>query len=165
MTPLLLLMVVGQAGLLLWGAIHLSNVAMRPKKIRALLWSLVMVGGALAIAKYTATQDPQRVLCSLGDCLVLAFSVAGIRVVAVNKEEDRLALAYAEARHRAAAAAEAARQAAKAEQVRAAAALLEARAAQVESKAVDPTQPPRHLTPSILRGGTPSPRLPTSPRK
>ncbi len=155
-----------QAALLLWGAVCLSNIALRPKKFLAVFGALLALGGSLAIAKYGAAEDTHRVLCSLADCIMLSISVAGVRVYFVNKEEDQIALEYAEARRRAAAAAAAAREAQKAEQLKAAAALLEARAAEAEKRAVvDPTRPPRHLTPSLLRGGAPSPRLPTSPRK
>lgn len=166
MIYLVIALAVIQAGLLLGGAVALSNFALRPQKFRALLWTVATLAGALAISKYAAAQDEHRALCSLGDCLVLALSVAGARVYFVNKEEDQLALEHEELLSRRAAAAEAARQARKAEQLKAAAAVLEARAAEAEQRAVvDPSRPARHLTPSMLRGGAPSPRLPTSPRK
>jgi hypothetical protein len=164
MTSLTVALAVLQAGLLLWGAIHLSNLTLRPRKLRAAFWGGLTLAGALAVARYGAVQDTHRTLCSLGDCLVLAVSVAGARIYFVNKEEDRLAFEYAEAAQQAAAAAEAARQARKAEQLKAAAAILEARAAEAEKRGAESTSPPRHLTPSILRGGAPSPRKPSSPR-
>lgn len=165
MTPLVLLLAAAQAGLLLWGAIHLSNVAMRPKKLGPFFWALVTLALPFGIAKYSADHDRDRALCSAGDCLILAFGVAGVRVFAVNKEEEALALEHEEKMRRAAEAAEAARNARKAEQLQAAAAALGARAAEEEKKKPDPNRPARHLTPSLLRGGAPSPRLPTSPRK
>lgn len=164
MSPLTVALAVLQASLLLWGAVHLSNLSLRPRKLRAVFWGAVTLAGALAIASYGAAQDTHRTLCSLADCVVLALSVAGARIYFVNKEEDRLAQEYAEARQQAAAAAEAARQARRAEQVQAAAALLEARAAEAEKRSADAARPARHLTPSILRGGSPSPRMPTAPR-
>lgn len=165
MTPLILLLAAAQAGLLLWAAVHLSNVAMRPRKISPFLWSLALLALPLWIANDSAQHDRHRALCSVGDCVIIALSVAGVRILAVNKEEARIAVDHAEAVSRAAEAVEAARRARKAEQLRAAAAALEARAGVAQQAAVDPNAPPRHLTPSILRGGAPSPRLPASPRK
>ena len=164
MTSLILLLAAAQAGLLLWAAVHLSNAIMRPKKLGPLLWGLAALAGPLAIAAYASAHDRHRAVCSIADCLVLALSVAGIRVFAVTKEEEKLALDYAESRRRAAEAAAAARQARKVEELKAAAAVLESRMALAEKKAADPSAP-RHLTPSLLRGGAPSPRLPTPPRK
>jgi choline-glycine betaine transporter len=165
MTPLILLLAAVQAGLLLWGSIHLSNAALRPKKSGPIFWALATLALPLAIAKYSADHDRNRALCSAADCIILALCVAGVRVVAVSREEERLALEHEDALRRSAEAAEAARQAWKAEQIKAAAEALAARTVSEQRKPVDPTQPPRHLTPSILRGGAPSPRLPTSPRK
>ncbi|MCX6952101.1 MAG: hypothetical protein NTV51_08030 [Verrucomicrobia bacterium] len=164
MTSLTLPLAAVQAGLLLWAAVHLSNAVMRPKKLGPLLWALVTLAGPLAIAHYAIAYDRHRVVCGLADCLILSLSVAGIRVFAVSKEEEKLAAEHAESRRRAAEAAEAARQARKAEELKAAAAALESRMAQAEKKAADPAAP-RHLTPSLLRGGAPSPRLPPAPRK
>jgi hypothetical protein len=164
MTPLLLLLAAAQAGLLLWAAVHLSNVAMRPRKFGSLFWGAVTLGLPLAIAMYGSKLDPVRSLCGPVDCLILALGVAGVRVYAVTKQDERLALEYEERLRLAAEAAEAARQARRTEQVKAAAAALEARTALAEKKAVA-AEAPRHLTTSILRGGAPSPRLPTSPRK
>lgn len=165
MTPLILLLAAAQAGLLLWAAIHLSNVALRPKKTAPLFWALATMALPLAVAKYSAENDRHRALCSAADCIILALCVAGVRVFAVTREEQQLALDHEASLRRAADAAEAARQAWKAAQIKAAADALAARAASEQRRPIDPTQPPRHLTPSILRGGTPSPRLPTSPRK
>jgi len=165
MTPLILLLAAVQAGLLLWGSIHLSNVALRPKKTAPFFWALATLALPFAIAKYSADHDRHRAVCSAADCVVLALCVAGVRVFAVSREEERLALEHEDTLRRAAEAAEAARQAWRAEQIKAAADTLAARAATAQRPPVDPTQPPRHLTPSILRGGAPSPRLPTSPKK
>ena len=165
MTPLILLLAVGQAGLLLWTAVHLSNLVMRPNKAGMFFWALVTLAGPVAIAKYAADQDRRSILCSAGDCLALVLSVACVRVIAVNKEEEQMASEYEENRRRRAAAAEAARKAQQDEEVRAAAAAFEVRFAAEEKKATEPVQAPRHLTPSLLRGGAPSPRLPTAPRK
>ncbi len=165
MTSLILLLAAGQAGLLLWGSIHLSNVALRPKKAAAFFWALATLVLPFAIAKYSADHDRHRAVCSAADCIVLALCVAGVRVFAVSREEERLALEHEDSRRRAAEAAEAARQAWKAEQIKTAADALAARAATAQRNPIDPSQPPRHLIPSILRGGAPSPRLPTSPKK
>lgn len=165
MSSPILLLAAAQAGLLLWAAVHLSNAALRPGKVRPILWGLVMLGLSLAIAYFTAGQDQHRAVCSLPDCLILALTVAGIRVFAVNKESDQLALDYEESRRRAAEAAEAARNARKVEELKAAAALLETRIAAAEKQATEPVAAPRHLTSSLLRGGAPSPRRPTAPRK
>lgn len=165
MTPLILLLAAVQAGLLLWSSIHLSNAALRPKKAGPFFWALATLVLPFAIAKYSADHDRHRAVCSAADCLVLTLCVAGVRVFAVSREEERLALDHEDALRRAADAAEAARQAWKTEQIKAAAEALAARAATAQRIPVDPTQPPRHLTPSILRGGAPSPRLPTSPKK
>jgi hypothetical protein len=165
MTPLVLLLAAVQAGLLLWAVVQLSNIALRPKKGLPIFWSLLALAGSLAIARYGSTHDRYRAVCGVADCLVLALSVAGIRLVVVNKEQNRLASEYEESNRRAAEAVAAARRARKDEQLRAATALLETRATEAEKPGVESTQPPRHLTPSLLRGGTPSPRLPASPRK
>lgn len=164
MNPLTIALAVLQAGLLLVGAIHLSNLSLRPRKVRAVLWSALTLAGALAIARNGTAQDSHRTLCSLADCVVLALSIAGARIYFVNKEEDRLAFEYAEAAQLAAVAAETARQARRTEQLKAAAALMEARAAEAEKRDADAARPARHLTPSILRGGSPSPRMPAKPR-
>lgn len=165
MTPLILLLAAVQAGLLLLAAVHLSNVALRPKKIAPFFWTLATMAVPLAVAKYSAESDRHRALCSSADCVILILCVAGVRVFAVTREEERIAVDHEEMLRRTAEAAEAARQAWKAEQIKAAADALAARVANEQRKAVDPSQPPRHLTPSILRGGAPSPRLPKSPRK
>ncbi len=165
MTPLILLLAAVQAGLLLWSSIHLSNAALRPKKIAPFFWALATLALPFAIAKYSADRDRHRAVCSAADCVVLALCVAGVRVFAVSREEERLALEHEDSRRRAADAAEAARQVWRAEQIKAAADALAARAVAVQRAPVDPTQPPRHLTPSMLRGGAPSPRLPTPSKK
>jgi len=165
MTPLVLLLLVVQAGLLFWAAFHLSDIYLHPKKAGPLLWALATLAGSLAIAKSTAEEDRHRALCSPGDCLVLALSVACVRVLAVSKEQEQLALEYAENRRRAAASAAAAREAREAEQVRTAAAALETHLAAAPAKPARPALPPRHLTPSKLGGGAPSPRFRPSPRK
>ena len=166
MTPaLMLLLAAAQAGLLLWGAVHLSNIPLRPKKFGPLCWAALTLALALGIAKYSATHDRNRALCSAADCIIIALSVAGVRVLAVNKEEEQLALDHAEAMRLAAEAAEALRKTEALEAAAAAAATLEVRLAAEDKQNADPNRPPRHLTPSLLRGGAPSPRLPTSPRK
>ena len=164
MTPLILLLAAGQAGLLLWSAVLLSNTFMRPRRTGPFFWALGALALPLALAKYTANQDQHRVLCSTGDCLILVLSVACVRVIAMSKEEDRLALELEEDLRRAAAA-QTARLAREAEELKASEVALAARIANAEKKAAVPMQPPRHLTPSLLRDGAPSPRLPTSPRK
>ena len=162
MTPLVLLLAAAQAGLLLWGAIHLSNVALRPKALGPLCWALVTLALPLGIARAGADQDRYRALCGAGDGLILALSVAGVRVWAVKREEGLLSLEHQESLLRAA---EAAAQAQQAAQLQAAAAALEARAtAEGKPKPADPNRPARHLTPSLLRGGAPSPRLPPALR-
>jgi hypothetical protein len=165
MTPLVLLLAAAQAGLLLWGAIHLSNATLWPKARGPLFWALVTLALPLGIARSGADQDRQRALCGAGDCLILALSVAGVRVWAVKREDGLLSLEHEENLRRAAAAAEAAAQAQQAAQLQAAAAALEARAtAEGKLKPADPHRPARHLTPSLLRGGAPSPRLPPALR-
>lgn len=165
MTPLVLLLAAAQAGLLLWGAIHLSNVALRPKKLGPLFWAVVTLALPFGLARSGADPGRQRALCGAGDCLLLALSVAGVRVFAVNREEGLLTLEYQESRRRAAEAAAAALQAQQAAQLQAAAVALAARATEEEKlKPIDPNRPARHLTPSLLRGGAPSPRLPSALR-
>ena len=162
MTPLVLLLAAAQAGLLLWGAIHLSNVALRPKKLGPLFWAVVTLALPFGLARSGADPDRQRAVCGAGDGLLLALSVAGVRVFAVNREEGLLTLEYQQSRRRAAEAAAATLQAA---QLQAAAGALAARATEEEKlKPTDPNRPARHLTPSLLRGGAPSPRLPSAPR-
>ena len=78
MTPLILLLAAVQAGLLLWAAVHLSNVALRPKKIAPFFWALATMAVPLAVAKYSAESDRHRALCGAADCAILALCVAGV---------------------------------------------------------------------------------------
>jgi hypothetical protein len=165
MTALILLLAAAQAGLLLWAAVHLSNIVMRPEKTVPFFWALATLAVPLVITKYTADQDRHRALCSTGDCLLLAMSVAVVRVLTVSREEEQLALEHGENLRRAADAAMVERQIHRAEQVKVAAAALETHIASAEKKTADPTLPLRHLTPSPLSVVAPAPRLPTIPRK
>ena len=153
-----------QAALLLWSAILLSNVFLRQQKLGAVIWSAVMVTACVALARFGAQFDLHRVLPGLTDCLLLVVSVAGIRFVAVSKEAEQVLQEHALAMRLAAEAAEAELRAEAEARIRAAAAALEARRAREAQKASQPAQPPRHLTPSILRSGAPSPRLSNPPR-
>ena len=165
MTPLVLLLAAAPAGLLLWGAIHLSNVALRPEKPGPLVWALVTLALPLGIAHSGADQDRPRALCGAGDCLILALSATGVRGFADPREAGLLSLEPQETLRRAAGATEAAHQPQRAVQRPAAAAALDARTTgEGNLKPADPIRPARHLTPSLLRGGAPSPRLSPPPR-
>jgi hypothetical protein len=153
-----------QAALLLWAAILLSNTFLRQQKMSALIWCVVMVAACVALARFGAQFDLHRMLPGLTDCLLLVVSVAGIRFVAVSKEAEQLLQEHALATRLAAEAAEAELRAEEDARIRAAAAALEVRRARAAEKASLPQQPPRHLTPSILRSGAPSPRLSNPPR-
>ncbi len=129
MTAFVLILAVFQAAALFWTALQLSNVFARAQRLAPLLFAFGALALALTAGRLGATDDVHRILCGPGDCLVIVLSVAGIRLVLVNKENDRLAR---EAHLEALAAAEAAAAARKAEAeayVRAAAASLEARKA------------------------------------
>jgi hypothetical protein len=165
MNPLTLLYAAAQAGMLLWGAVNVSNVLLRPNRTTAVLWTLAALAGALGVAHYAPEDDIRRVICTPADCLILVLSVAAVRLFAVGQEERRIAEDYEENQRRRAEAAQAARRAQEEEMARAAAADLDARFAAAEKLATAPIVPPRHLTPSLLRGGAPSPRLPAAPRK
>lgn len=159
MTAYVLPLAALQAGLLLWAAVHLSNIALRPRKVGPSLWALVLLGGALAISHYALAQDRHRVVCTIADCVILAVSVAGIRIFAVNKEEEKLASDHVESRRRAAEAAEAEKLA----QLRSTAAALEARIAAGKTPAEAGAS--RRRTASLIRGGAATPRTPDAPGK
>jgi prepilin-type N-terminal cleavage/methylation domain-containing protein len=124
MTLLLLVLAAGQAALLLWAAVHLSNVVLRGNKARAFLLAVATLLGPLAIAHLAAKRDLHRILPGIGDCLVLVATVACVRVIAVNKEQERIAREHSWAARAAAEAAEAARKAEAEAQIRNAAASL-----------------------------------------
>lgn len=127
MTPLVLVLAVAQAACLLWAAVQLSAACLLPARGRPALFGFVALGLAIAMARATASYDPHRILCTLGDCIVLTFCVAGIRIVLVNKEADALLEERRLAAQVAAdAAADARREETRAE-VKAAAAALESR--------------------------------------
>ena len=65
-----------QAAALLCSSIQLSNIFLRAKRFLPLALGLGALAGALALGRYGANDDPYRALCSMGDCLVLALSVA-----------------------------------------------------------------------------------------
>lgn len=163
MTPQVLLLATAQAGLLLWSAVCLGNVALKRRPGFALFWGLTSGVLALALVKYSAALDPLRVLCSAPDCLVLVLSVACVRLLVVSKEEERLLAEHTEATRAAATAIAAAHREMEEERVRAAAAALEAHNARLTERQNQPLMPSRHLATPMLRGGARSPRFPTPP--
>jgi hypothetical protein len=165
MTTLLLSLIVAQAALLFWASIHLSNVFMLHDKKAQVIRCVVTLIIPLAIAVYGARIDPHRILCGMGDGLGLIVGVSYVRFWAVSKEEEQRAQEREFKARRAAAKAEAEREAEEAERLRVAAAALEAKQAIEIQRATNPPMPPRHLAPSLLRGGTRSPRFPSGPRK
>lgn len=129
MTLVIVLFVAVQAALLLGASVHLSNVFLRDAKLGPAVWAFVMAGSALALSVYGGTADLQQAHCRPGDCAILLFSVACVRVILVNKETDQLSLERELANRAATAAVEAEQRARDAQQLVAAAAALEARAA------------------------------------
>jgi hypothetical protein len=127
MTPLVIALAVAQAAFLLWAAVQLSAACLLPPRGPPALIGFAALGVAIAMARASAGFDPHRILCTLGDCIVLTLCVAGVRIVLLNKEADAL---LEERRLAAQAAAEAAANARREEaraEVRAAAAALENR--------------------------------------
>ena len=165
MTTVLLSLVVAQAALLFWSALHLSNVFMHPNKGAQLLRCVATLALPLAIAWSAPKFDPHRILCGLGDGFGLVVGVACIRFWAVTKEEEKLAQEREFDARQAALAAAAARKAEEEERVRSAAAALEAQQTAAASRDSAAPLPPRHLAPSLLRSSARSPRFPSGTRK
>lgn len=165
MSSLLLSLVLAQAALLFWASIHLSNAFMLPDKRSWLIRCVATLIVPLAIALYGSKVDPHRILCGLGDGLGLVMGVACVRFWAVSREEEQLAQEREFEKRRRAAEAEIARRAEEADRLRAVTAVLEAKQAAEAKRETTPPMPPRHLAPSLLRGGTRSPRFPSGPKK
>ena len=165
MTPLLLSLVLVQAVLLFRAAIHLSSVFLRSDKGHRALRCATALMVALVIAWYGSEIDPHRILCGIGDGLGLVLSVACVRFWAVTREDERRAKAREIEARRAAAAAVAAREIEDRERLLRAAAEFESRKIAEAIPAVTQPMAPRHLAPSLLRGGAGSSRVSIRPRK
>ena len=148
-----------QAALLLSASVYLSNIFILPDKSAQIGRGVAALALALAIAWFAPQIDLHRVLCSLGDCLVLVSIVGTVRFWAVTKEEEQFAF---DRQLELQLAAEIA-QARDVERIKTAALDLEKRTAEQIRKETAAAQPQRRATSSLLGRSAPSPQSPTLP--
>lgn len=126
MTFLLPALVVIQAALLFWAAIHLSQALLPGPKLRHAVRAVLISAVPLAIAWHGGARDPQRVLAGAADCVTLVGLVGFVRFWVATKQEQRASDAQAHAAQLAAERTEAAQKAHAAQKIAAANATLAA---------------------------------------
>jgi hypothetical protein len=126
MNAQLLVLVIIQAALLLWASIRLAEVFLQRDKGAQLAWFVGTIALPLVIAWWARSNDPEQVLCRLGDCAALAVSVAFVRFWAVSRQQDQFLVEQQIARQVALDKREATRRVQEAERIKLATAALEA---------------------------------------